>query len=85
MNPVYGIICGGLITFVIVCLRLPPPPCPKISWKCWVVLVIGAGGAALYYSILGFRNPITSMDFIAGNLAAVALGGFVYRLLCPLK
>jgi len=85
MHPVYGIVCGALITFFIVCFRLPPPPCPRVSWKCWVALVIGAVGAAIYYWLMGFRNPTTSMDFIAGNIAAVALGGFVYRFLCPLK
>jgi len=79
------IISGALITFVVVCLRVPEPPCPRTHWKCWVALVIGAGGAALYYWLMGLTNPITSMDFIAANIAAVALGGFVYRIICPIK
>ena len=77
-------ICGGLLTVVVVCLRGPDPICPKLTWKCWVVLVIGAGGAALYYALMKLGHPITGLDFIAANVAGVALGGFVYRILCPL-
>ena len=81
----YGIAFGALITFVLICFRLPDPICPKLSWKCWVALIVGAIGATLYYWTMGFMNPITSIDFIAGGFAAVALGGFVYRIICPIK
>lgn len=79
------IVSGALITFIIVCLRIPEPPCPRIHWKCWIALVIGAVGAFLYYWLMGLEAPITGIDFIAANVAAVALGGFFYRLLCPIK
>jgi len=79
------IVSGALITFIIVCSRIPEPPCPRIYWKCWVALVIGGLGALLYYWLMKLGSPFTSMDFIATNIAAVALGGFVYRLICPIK
>ena len=85
MEIAYGILWGGLVTFVVVCYRPPDPPCPKISWKCWVAMVIGFIGAATYFAFQGFRIPITATDFIAGIFAAVGLGGFGHRLLCPLK
>ena len=85
MHFAWGIGCGALITFVLVCYRIPDPPCPKLSWKCFIALIVGAIGATLYYWGMGFVNPITSIDFIAGSVAAVALGGFVYRIICPIK
>jgi len=83
MGIAYGILWGGLITFVVVCFRRPDPPCPKISWKCWVAMVIGFIGAAIYFAIQGFSNPISATDFIACNFSAVGFGGFVYRFICP--
>jgi hypothetical protein len=85
MQIIVCIVSGGLLTFVLVCLRGPEPPCPRTHWKCWVALVIGALGAFLYYWLMRLEAPITGMDFFATNIAAIALGGFVYRLLCPIK
>lgn len=83
--PWTGVVFGALISFVIFCYRAPDPPCPKLRWKCLIVAIIGGIGAALYYWLMGFTNPITSIDFIAGGFAAVALSGTVNRIICPIK
>jgi hypothetical protein len=79
-----GIVFGGLISFVIICYRVPDPPCPRLRWKCLIVAIIGAIGATLYYWLMKFPNPITSIDFIGGGFAAFALSGTVHRIICPI-
>lgn len=83
--PWEAVVFGGLLSFAVVCYRVPDPPCPRLSWKCIIVLIIGAIGAVLYFLLMGLKNPITSMDFLAGGAAGVALSGTVYRIICPIR
>jgi len=65
--------CGGL-----------PLPCPKFNWKDLLAFIAAALGAFIYLSVLGLRNPLTSIDVIACNVVGVALGRFIRRIFCPI-
>jgi hypothetical protein len=64
---------------------IPPPPCPPIIWKDVLTMLAGGLGAFLYIMLMKVNPTFTSLDFIAANIAAVALGGLFRMGFCPLK
>jgi hypothetical protein len=99
MNYAISIICGAFLALVFggrrsICPPVPPtppeikppePPCPPIRWKDLLTMLGGALGAFLYILFMKVHPTFSSIDFVAANIAAVALGGLVYRLFCPFK
>lgn len=98
MNYAISMVCGALMALVVSCfcshsrvlsrtsdVLEPPPPCPPIIWKDFLALLGGALGAFLYILLMKVNPTFNSMDFVAANIAAVALGCFIRRLFCPIK
>jgi len=90
MKLVVMILAWGIIGYVVVCRFLtgrdPNDPCPKPPlWKCFIAFIFGIVGGWIYYNFMGFKDPFTSIDFIASSICAAALGRFVYLWICPIK
>jgi hypothetical protein len=99
MKLVIMIIAWGIIGYVAACrflavrepvppgVREPEPPCPTppLYWKRIVAFVFGIIGGWIYYNFMGFKDPFTSIDFIASAVCAAALGRFIYLMFCPLR
>jgi hypothetical protein len=81
-----GVICvfsAGMLTVSWDCGG-PPLPCPKFNWKDLLAFIAAALGAFIYLSVLGLRNPLTSIDVVACNVVGVALGRFIKKVFCPI-
>ena len=98
MKLVIMIIAWGIIGYIAACrfltvrepvspaVREPEPPCPRpLQWKRVVAFIFGIIGGWVYYNFMGFKDPFTSVDFIASAIFAAALGRFIYLCICPIK
>ena len=98
MKLVIMIIAWGIFGYVTACriqfvrtldteaIRPPEPPCPSpLQWKRIVAFILGIVGGWVYYNFMGFKDPFTSIDFIASAVCAAGLGRFIYLCLCPIK
>jgi len=89
------ILAWGIIGYVSACRFLisrettggdPEPPCPSpLQWKRIAAFICGIIGGWVYYQFMGFKDPFTSIDFIASAIFAAALGKFIYLLFCPIR
>ncbi len=77
--------CALLTLFICsIFIRDPDPICPKIQWKCWLGFVVGGLVALVFLLVFGEKGTFSPMLFLSAHVTAVAAGGSIARILCPI-
>jgi hypothetical protein len=71
------VLCAKIVT------RSIDGPCPKLSIKCWIAVVIAICYGVAWYFLMGLKNGFVSTDYFISTLIAASVGTAVARVLCP--
>jgi hypothetical protein len=59
------------------------PPCPKLSWKCWLASILSLIYGLLWYFLLGLKGGFVSLDYLASVFVSAVFGAAFARIFCP--
>lgn len=79
-----GWFAGGLVLSVRLVFIKVDPPCPKISYKCWIGSLISVAYGLGYYFLMGMKGGFAGFDYLTSFIVASVVGAAVARILCPL-